>query len=674
MKYLTKSAFKVALECPSKLYYYGRKKEYPNTLNENEFMAALAEGGFQVGALAKCYYPDGYDIETLHYDEALQKTNALLEKENVVIYEAAVRYENFFIRIDILKKSGNDLELIEVKAKSFHPAEDSFLNKSAYIESKWLPYLQDVAFQTWVTEQAFPQFNITPYLMLADKSKTATVDDLNQRFKVYKDADDRLRVKINGDVSPSALGEPLLTKQAVRPYVNRILAGSDIPDKKKKQDREWNKDFIDRAREYADYYLKDEQYPVTIAAKCKNCEYNIAPQNLKEGQKSGFRECWSKALGWSEDDFAKPHIFDIWNFRQTQNLIDQNIFLLEDIDIETVFMTKKKGASKYKGDVSARQALQIHKALHPQEEAEDVDEALFSRMSGWRFPLHFIDFETSMVAIPFNKGRRPYEQIAFQFSCHTLYEDGRFEHHEWIAREVGKFPNFDFVIALKELLEQDNGTIFRYAQHENTVLRQIQQQLMDAQEDKPDNVAELIQWIDTVTEWKEEVIENGRKKEVSHAGPRNMVDMLELVKRYYYHRAIGGSNSIKAVLPAVMQASSFLKEKYSRPYNSQNYKDWIWWRTDENTGQPYDPYQLLPPLFEDIDISADELVSENDHIKEGAAAMTAYAKMQFSEMTEQERQSITKGLLKYCELDTLAMVMVYEHWKSLAGDRLSKGK
>ncbi len=45
--------------------------------------------------------------------------------------------------------------------------------------------------------------------------------------------------------------------------------------------------------------------------------------------------------------------------------------------------------------------------------------------------------------------------------------------------------------------------------------------------------------------------------------------------------------------------------------------------------------------------------------------MVAYAKMQFTEMSEEEREAITKGLLKYCELDTLAMVMIWEHWKSL---------
>jgi len=39
-----------------------------------------------------------------------------------------------------------------------------------------------------------------------------------------------------------------------------------------------------------------------------------------------------------------------------------------------------------------------------------------------------IDFETSMVAIPFNKGRHPYEGIAFQFSHKIVYEDDRIEH------------------------------------------------------------------------------------------------------------------------------------------------------------------------------------------------------------------------------------------------------
>jgi hypothetical protein len=90
-RYLTKSRFKVATECPTKLYYYG-KKEYPSTMDDNEFLQALAEGGFQVGALAQCYFPGGVHIETLNYDESLKQTNELLKTDNCVVFEAAVQF------------------------------------------------------------------------------------------------------------------------------------------------------------------------------------------------------------------------------------------------------------------------------------------------------------------------------------------------------------------------------------------------------------------------------------------------------------------------------------------------------------------------------------------------------------------------------------------------------
>jgi hypothetical protein len=50
------------------------------------------------------------------------------------------------------------------------------------------------------------------------------------------------------------------------------------------------------------------------------------------------------------------------------------------------------------------------------------------------------------------------------------------------------------------------------------------------------------------------------------------------------------------------------------------------------------------------------------NIREGGAAMTAYARMQFTSMTDRERAAINKGLLKYCELDTFAMVLLWEYW------------
>ena len=66
-RYLTKSRFKLAVECPRKLFYTGKKDRYQDTMAEDAFLEMLAEGGYQVGALAKLRYPDGIEIhETDH--------------------------------------------------------------------------------------------------------------------------------------------------------------------------------------------------------------------------------------------------------------------------------------------------------------------------------------------------------------------------------------------------------------------------------------------------------------------------------------------------------------------------------------------------------------------------------------------------------------------------------
>ena len=61
-----------------------------------------------------------------------------------------------------------------------------FFNKSNYIKPTWIPYFYDVAFQLWVMENALPNYNIKPYLMLADKNKKTSINGLNQFFKITK--------------------------------------------------------------------------------------------------------------------------------------------------------------------------------------------------------------------------------------------------------------------------------------------------------------------------------------------------------------------------------------------------------------------------------------------------------------------------------------------------------
>ena len=169
---LTKSRFKLALECPNKLYYT-RKEEYANAKKEDAFLEALAQGGFQVEELARLEYPQGVLIEGNDgdYDWLVSETDKLLQRENVVIFEAAFKHENLFIRTDILVKRGNDVQLIEVKAKSFDPEDEYiFIGKRGGMVSGWKPYLFDVAFQRYVMQKCRPQWKISSCLMMAASS------------------------------------------------------------------------------------------------------------------------------------------------------------------------------------------------------------------------------------------------------------------------------------------------------------------------------------------------------------------------------------------------------------------------------------------------------------------------------------------------------------------------
>lgn len=149
-----------------------------------------------------------------------------------------------------------------------------------------------------------------------------------------------------------------------------------------------------------------------------------------------------------------------------------------------------------------------------------------------------------------------------------------------------------------------------------------------------------------------------------------MVDLYELVKKYYYDPYMKGSNSIKQVLPAILNSSDYIKEKYSKPIygakdgiKSLNFENWVWIQFKD--GQVIDPYQLLPKLFEDISDQDYEYIDLHEELNNGGAAMTAYQRLQFEDIPQDVRREIERGLLKYCELDTLAMVMIYEAWADM---------
>jgi len=221
-----------------------------------------------------------------------------------------------------------------------------------------------------------------------------------------------------------------------------------------------------------------------------------------------------------------------------------------------------------------------------------------------------------------------------------------------------------------------------WSPHENTILNKIGGQLEGCLEGSsygsgvggaseggaPDDALELIEFVRTLTT----------------GGSRAMVDLCALSRRAYFAEGIKGSSSIKKVLPSVMRWSGVLRSLYSgevygavaaegqdvvakqAAIPSKNFKNFAWWvPSASDPSVPLEPYDLL--RLEGEDLLGEGLMPGEDPdvlaITEGGAAATAYARLQFEDVDEVERRMIREALLRYCELDTLAMVMIVQAWR-----------
>ena len=634
-RYLTKSRFKMAVECPTKLYY-ASNKAYANTNNENEFLAMLADGGFQVGELAKLMYPGGIEVSTKNVEDAVAQTAELLKQENVTVFEPAIVHGHFLVRVDVLIKRGQVLEVIEVKAKSYSGDPSSLAGKRKAIAGDMLAYVQDVAFQKYVVSQAFPTATVSAYLLMPDKSKRAQVNGLNQYFKIER-LGSNMHVSVDGRALQPGLADTVLTRVGVDHLVNEVLSSPlEIPG--------GQADFQALAALWAQAYVADHRLPPVIGGQCGSCEFKAPPGGA---MRSGFHECWKEANRWTDADFEQGTVLDLWNFRGKDKLIQHGVCKLKQVTEDDL---KLQDHDYSPLSIAQRQWMQVA-GLPAEVQAQgyflDVG-GLHTAMREWKYPLHLIDFETAAVALPFHKGRRPYEQVAFQFSHHVLEADGRLRHaDQFLCDAPGEFPNYAFVRALHEALRHDEGTIMRWSHHENSILVAIKEQL-NADAHPPSDKAALVVFIDSITK----------------DGTRAMVDLADVARKHYFHPSTQGSCSIKKVLPAVMQSSPFLKATYSQPvYGSPklpslNFKDLAWWQQGAD-GRVLDPYKLLVG-----ELSDDETAAEA--INQGGAASNAYLRLQFEDLSPQARASLRTGLLRYCELDTLAMGFVLQSWLAVA--------
>lgn len=648
-QYLTKSRFKLASECPAKLFYTGKPDLYADSNKGNEFLKSLAEGGYQVGELAKLMFPGGHEVTARGYESQLDETRGLLSHEDATLYEAALSHERLFVRVDILEKRGEKIRLIEVKSKSYDPLDEKFFrNAKGGISSSIYPYLLDIAFQTHVARQALPGHEITPYLLVPDKSKAAADDGLNQMFPIERlDSESgRIVVRPKPGLTASDIGTPVLTLLNVEEYVNEILSSVlEVPGEVGM--------LSDMAQRWAQSYESDVQITPPVQAQCKSCEFR-APADSP--LKSGLNECWSKALHLSDEALSQPLVLDLWDGRGVGKWMAQGTYLLKDLSEDDIGY-KPHGSELTR---THRQWLQVSGEGLGDSGYIFYADLVRAEMAKWTYPLNLIDFETSRTALTFHKGGKPFDLVAFQFSHHLLHEDGRIEHRsEFLSTHPNQHPNIDFLRSLQQALSGNTGSVMMWSPYENSVLNGLIAQLQHAG-DRPADADELIQFAEAITVKKE-----GNK--VVHEGSRAMFDLCEIAKKAFFHKSTKASSSIKKVLPAMLQSSAFLRQKYTQPIygggrdNSKNFTEpMTWWQPDPD-GQPIDPYRLLPPVFDDLALGEDN--DDDTMLNQGGAAIMAYARLQFETISDDERLAWERALLKYCELDTLAMAMIVEGWR-----------
>jgi hypothetical protein len=605
MIYLSKSDFKVAQTCPTKLYY--KKNKYPSQKDGNDYLALLADGGFMIGKLAQLLYPEGKDIieGRGQQNQAIQETERLLaENENITLFEPAILVNNQLVRIDILVKKGNHFQLIEVKSKSYNSdgLADSKLKgaKTPYwLSGGFRPYLEDVAYQKQVLQEKFPEATVSAYLLMPDKSKINEHENLINWFVLNKKEDNTI-LEFTGteeDAAQLRLSN-FMGLECVDEEIELIKAEIKIASKK-----------------YIDSLLIATKITPSISFKCRDCEYRI------NDEKSGFNECWGRLAE------PKPHILDLGqlgNVNKKDNTINELILAgktaLSDVPIEAVL----RESNPFYND---RPFFQL--ACKEEFILDGFEEAI----QNIQFPLHFIDFETCQMAVPFHAGMRPFQNVIFQWSCHTLHEDGRLVHSEWLNTD-DKFPNIECAVALKACLG-DIGTVMTWSPYENTQLKAIKETLV-----------EMEGFDSKLKNWLIDIIEDKERDD------NRILDMNKLAGKFYFHPLMGGRTSIKVVLPSVLQATQ-----------SEKIRNWL---NDENLlgmseNGITDPYKLLEKRI--VENTKNQVVT----VKNGGDAMVAYRDMLYgvSKDNPAAKQAYNEALKQYCKLDTLAMVVIWQHWQYL---------
>jgi hypothetical protein len=108
--------------------------------------------------------------------------------------------------------------------------------------------------------------------------------------------------------------------------------------------------------------------------------------------------------------------------------------------------------------LSKKQRVQVE-AAKTGEIHIDRDE-IAKRICSWEYPLQFLDYETFSYAIPQFGGVRPFQQMCFQYSLHTIPEPGAAITHSYYLSKGEDDPPRAMATHIQQALSGGIGTVF----------------------------------------------------------------------------------------------------------------------------------------------------------------------------------------------------------------------
>ncbi len=309
------------------------------------------------------------------------------------------------------------------------------------------------------------------------------------------------------------------------------------------------------------------QVPELIESMKETIDDPIIPENKIGPHCSDPYDCPFQEECWSF--LPENHVAQLYRGKaKAFELIEGGIYSLSDIPDEYK-LNDKQGIQKA-CDISG--APHIHK------------ESIKHFLSGLKYPLYYLDFETFSTAIPMFNGLKPYSQVPFQYSLHVVEREGDKPKHVEFLYDGSEDPRKEFIQKLKESLG-DTGNIVTYNMaFEKGV------------------ISKLAEFLPEYKDWAKSI--NGR-----------VVDLLIPFRNFsYYNSKQKGSASIKKVLPALVGGDGY---------------------------------------------------AEMD-IADGATASIKYFNSHYEEVEESKKLKVREDLLKYCGLDTEAMIWIVDKLKEIS--------